>query len=62
MEKRAVVSQYVTPGLKKEKDILKKNAEAFDDFMDRMMKSPTVLSLKASKEDDRTFEEEKKND
>ena len=42
--------------------VLKKNAEAFNDFMDRMMKSPSVLSMKASREDDKTFEEEKKND
>jgi hypothetical protein len=60
MEKRAVVTKFTTPGLKEETNLLKKNAEAFDDFMDKMMKEPSVLSLKASKEDEKTFEDEQK--
>ena len=62
MEKRAVVTKYTTPDLKNEANILKKGAEAFDDFIDNMLKDPTVRSLEASKEDEKTFEEENKND
>lgn len=62
MEKRAVVTKYSTPELKKETNILKKGAEAFDDFIDKMTKSPSVMAVNASKEDEKTFEEENKND
>jgi hypothetical protein len=62
MEKRAVVTKYNTPDLKKETNILKKSAESFNDFIDNMLKDPTVRSLEASKEDEKTFEEENKND
>ena len=60
MEKRAVVTKYNTPDLKKETNILKKSAESFNDFIDNMLKDPTVRSLEASKEDEKTFEDEQK--
>ena len=58
MEKRAVVTKFTTPELKKGSNILKKNAEAFNDFMDKILKEPSALSMKASEEDEKTFEEE----
>ena len=60
MEKRAVVTSKGTPDLKKDKDILKKSAESFNSFMDKLMAEPTVSSLKASEEDEKTFEEDNK--
>lgn len=54
------MTKYTTPNLKNETNILKKSAEAFEDFMDKMMKEPSVLSLKASQEDEKTFEDEQK--
>lgn len=55
MEKRAVVTKYNTPDIV---NGLKKNAEAIGDFMDRMMKPATIASMRASKEDEKTFEDE----
>ena len=57
MEKRAVVTKYNTPGLV---EGLKKNAAAVGDFMDRMMKPVTLASMRASREDEKTFEDEAK--
>ena len=64
MEKRAVVTKYLTPDLKdveKEKNVLKKSAESFNSFMDKLMSEPTSLSIKASEEDEKTFENERKD-
>ena len=64
MEKRAVVTKYSTPDLKdveKEKNVLKKSAESFNAFMDKLMSDPTSLSIKASEEDEKTFENERKD-
>lgn len=55
MEKRAVVTKYTTPDLERG---LRKNASSVGDFMDRMMKPATIASLNASREDERTFEDE----
>ena len=58
MEKRAVVTKYSTPDLEKG---LRKNAAAIGDFMDRMMRPATVESIKASREDEKTYEDEQEN-
>ena len=57
MEKRAVVTKYTTPDLESG---LRKNASAIGDFMDRMMQPVTLESMRASREDEKTFEEEAK--
>lgn len=63
MEKRAVVTKYSTPDVKACEGVLSKNASAIEDYMDRLAGEDYFgrpLSSDASREDERTYEDEAK--